>query len=661
MTDLTDPNALQNIINKMQAEINDLKLRVVSFGNAAEAMETIDGMEAADGNVKLSEDGISATDGSYLTVNQWFGLGLPSDSTAGDIYAIVYDETNYCIYVGGSFTQVGNCTATNIAKYDIADKEWSSIGGSLNGIVRCLLLEEGILYAGGDFTNADGISTADRIAAYDTSAGTWASIGGQLSASVMALAIDSGVLIVGGEFINADGIATADRIAVYDIAGAAWGSIGGSLNEIVYGLCVNGDNLIVVGAFTGKAKIYSISGATWATLSAVSTEVGAGLLYAVASSGDDVYMGGAFVGTNVVRIGRYSIENETFTSIGGSLSSSVRCILYHDTDLIVGGSFVDANDISGANCIARYDLQSAEWNSMGGGIAGDAGTVRALALWGNNIFIGGAFNEINSTSTRMIALYVADLKTALDMLNRYCVPIMADGSVVIPGALTFGSLSTASKAQLVPSNGWTPDSNTWTRVSDFVFSVASATPYYAGVKVMWTSNNAPTTRYGTVASVSGTNITIATNDDYKLTNGDTISGFHYSTAEAPSGFPRYFNFATTCTLTGDSSNPAPTINNAQFKFLSNGHYYVFYYLSMTSTVGSGTYRLSLPVTAQSGVGWIVTAFCRDASANARYTGIAQDDSTGKLIFCFPAPASAASPFTWAVNDQIFVSGIVPRA
>ncbi len=74
---------------------------------------------------------------SAQCTDQWLpGDGLPGLN--GDVGAVaVYDDgTGPALYVGGSFSVVGNVVASNIAKWD--GTQWQPLGSGTNDEVRTL-------------------------------------------------------------------------------------------------------------------------------------------------------------------------------------------------------------------------------------------------------------------------------------------------------------------------------------------------------------------------------------------------------------------------------------------------------------------------------------------------------------------------------------------
>jgi hypothetical protein len=140
----------------------------------------------------------------------WFSLGGIAGANNTVDTAVVDGAGN--LYIGGSFTIVGNLFITNIAEWN--GSSWSAVGAGFNGAVDALLFSGGKLYAGGGFTTADG-NVVNNIAVWNGS--NWSALGGGMNNTVFALTMSGGNLYAGGFFTMATnagpvGIA-ANRIA----------------------------------------------------------------------------------------------------------------------------------------------------------------------------------------------------------------------------------------------------------------------------------------------------------------------------------------------------------------------------------------------------------------------------------------------------------------
>ena len=262
--------------------------------------------------------------------------------------------------------------------------QWEKLGaagGNLSNAVAALAVDGSDVYIGGYFTNAAGLTAADYIVRWDGSnfsalssngAGT---PNGSLNGYVDALLVSGGVLYVGGSFTNVnDGgvaLSAADNLARWD--GTHWSAVGsgtggnGSLNGTVIALAISGQDLYVGGAFTDVDN--------------AGTQLG---------SADYV---AKWDGANWSSLGNNGGGN-------GSLGNYVYALLMDGTDVIVGGSFIDVRDglntLSNVDYIARWN--GSHWSAVGAGPGGTTGAlnapVMALARMGSDIFAGGNFTDV---------------------------------------------------------------------------------------------------------------------------------------------------------------------------------------------------------------------------------------------------------------------------
>lgn len=126
--------------------------------------------------------------------------------------------------------------------------------------------------------------------------------------------------------------------------------------------------------------------------------------------------------------------------------------------------------------------------------------------------------------------------------------------------------------------------------------------------------------------------------------------------------------AYTPTLTASTTNPTMGTGSVVSGYYMQIGKIVFYrfYLSFGTgmTAGTGSYEISLPVTAAAtggaGPNTVGSLFIYDSSANIAYTGLVGNvgTNTAKLTDIYYAQGTtltamgAAAPWTWAVSDQI---------
>lgn len=84
--------------------------------------------------------------------------------TGEGIKAILFSP-NGNLYIAGFYSTIGGVSASNISVYN--GTSISPLGSGLNAIAYSLLYLNGIIYAGGEFTSAGGLSLADRLAVWN--------------------------------------------------------------------------------------------------------------------------------------------------------------------------------------------------------------------------------------------------------------------------------------------------------------------------------------------------------------------------------------------------------------------------------------------------------------------------------------------------------------
>ena len=338
------------------------------------------------------------------------------------------------LYVGGDFTNAaGLPRADYIAKWN--GSTWSALGsnghgnGALNATVFALAVSGSTLYVGGDFVNVDFDLSTDYVAKWNGSG--WSALGsnhagdGALNNTVKALAVLGNDLYVGGWFFNAAGLAAADYSAKWN--GSSWSALGsnnsngdGALNDHVRAFAVSGGDLFVGGDFHNAAGIAEAdfvafwTGDAWQALGSNGAGIGAlnDGVYALAMSGGDLYVGGAFTNAAGILtadyIARWSGQWHALGSNGagvGPLDNVVFALAMFGGDLYVGGAFRDAAGIPTADLIAMWD--GSAWFALGSNGAGDGALtafVYAFAVSENKLYVGGEFLDAAGLPT---ADYVA--------------------------------------------------------------------------------------------------------------------------------------------------------------------------------------------------------------------------------------------------------------
>ena len=394
----------------------------------------------------------------------WTSLGAGSvNGLDNAVYALAIRGSD--LYVGGSFTQAGGAPANHVALWN--GNNWASLGvatsNGVNSRVNALAVSGGDLYAGGEFNQAGGVP-ANRVARWDGS--VWGSLGSGIDnganySGVNALAVSGGDLFVGGSFTraggfpinnvalwhnngwiglgggNSNGVAgvvrslaasgndlyvggdvfSAGGIPVKYVAhwtGNGWVGLGSGVNSnTIYALLLSDNSLYAGGSFTqaGGATAHRMArwnGVTWSPLAGGFGQGVNGRIFALAVSGGNTYVAGEFTQAGGVGANRVACWNgSTWTNLGSGIGDrsydSVNNFAIFGNDLYVGGSFQLAGGVS-ANNIARWNGSS--WASLGNGVGNGVsvnGQVRALAVSGSDLYVGGGFSEAGGLVANQIA------------------------------------------------------------------------------------------------------------------------------------------------------------------------------------------------------------------------------------------------------------------
>jgi len=430
----------------------------VSFVNAQPAFEQRSLEEALnpDGTLKRGVQGSFKVEGYTMRTGKngepifepqtqhtasgtWSTLGMGSSNGVNNwvwALAVVGNE----VVVGGDFTSAGGVSANRVARFNTQTNTWSALGtGSSNGVfgsnVNALAVVGNEVVVGGEFDSAGGVS-ANNVARFNTQTNTWSALGtgssNGVNDRVTALAVVGNEVVVGGWFTSAGGV-SANRVARFNTQTNTWSSLGtGSQNGVsgvVTALAVVGNEVVVGGNFTLAGGVsanyvarFNTQTNTWSTLGTGSQNGVNDDVNALAVVGNEVVVGGNFTlagGVSANYVARFNTQTNTWSTLGtgssnGVFGSNVNALAVVGNEVYVGGAFISAGGVF-ANNVARFNTQTNTWSSLGtgssngvsrGGVSGGlVPTVFALAVVGNEVFVGGNFTLAGGVSANRVARF----------------------------------------------------------------------------------------------------------------------------------------------------------------------------------------------------------------------------------------------------------------
>lgn len=312
--------------------------------------------------------------------------------------ALAFSDTN--LYVGGSFTHIGDRAVNYIARWD--GQHWTPLGSGVMGSVWAIAIQGTNIFVGGSFTSAGGVPNTHGMARWDGE--NWYALGAGMSGTVRALAVIGTNVFAGGSFGN-----PGPRIARWD--GTTWYPMGNGISAgAVYAMAVAGNNLFIGGDFdtvnsgTGYNYVARWSGTAWSRVGYYGAYGMNNPVLGMTAIGNVVYFGGDFTragSSSVNYLARWDGNN--WSSVGGGLDYWVTALANDGTNLYVGGMFTNAGPaITNARCLARWN--GTTWSPLGSGLDQYP---NALAISGVDVYVG--FNSTNAggKTSRYIARWNA--------------------------------------------------------------------------------------------------------------------------------------------------------------------------------------------------------------------------------------------------------------
>jgi hypothetical protein len=337
------------------------------------------------------------------------------------------------IYLGGDFLKYRGTTVNRIAKVDstgMLDTTFTATGtvGFANSSVLSIAADGGSLYVGGGFTSYRG-GVANRIAKLNLTSGSLDTTFNPTSGSnganntVRAVAVNGSDIFLGGDFTAYKGTSLK-----YLAKLSTNGTLDGTFNTVtgpsaaLYALATDGTTVYIGGTFSTYkaaaanriAKLNYSTAALDTTFSPASGANGAAnTVNSIALSGGNIYIGGLFLtyrsltANRVAKLASDGSLDTTYNPNSGAngASGSVNTILSSINGIYLGGNFYSYRNFSLANYIAKLDATGNLDTTFNPQLSANGfnSTVRAFALSGTNLYVGGDFTTYRGTPANRIA------------------------------------------------------------------------------------------------------------------------------------------------------------------------------------------------------------------------------------------------------------------
>ena len=395
-------------------------------------------VENSTGSGSVTRDYAAAVDATHGYDTGW------NPSPNNEVFALAVSGST--VYLGGEFTSVENSTGSGSVMRDYAaavdathgyDTGWNPNPSSP---VVALAVSGSTVYLGGVFTSVEnstgsGSVTRDYAAAVDATNGYDTGWNPDPNNEVLALAVSGATVYVGGVFTSVNGQARNDAAAL-DSTGSVTGW-NPSPNNQVEALAVAGSTVYLGGGFTSVENSTGSGSVTRNYAAAVDATHGydtgwnpspSNQVFALAVSGSTVYLGGSFVSVenstgsgSVTRHDAAAVDatNGYDTGWNPNPTGTVKALAVSGSTVYLGGVFTSVENSTGSGSVTRHDAAAVDatngydtgWNPS------PTSQVDALAVSGSTVYLGGSFVSVeNSTGSGSVTRHYA---AAVDATNGY--------------------------------------------------------------------------------------------------------------------------------------------------------------------------------------------------------------------------------------------------
>ncbi len=364
-----------------------------------------------------SVDGVPANSIAMWNGSAWSAVsgGIMSYNSASTITDLLVHQGE--LYVAGSFAKAGNVATNNLARWD--GSQWATVGNDDFDVasydsINTLASMNDELYVGGDFNQVNG-QVFNNLARWNGT--TWASVGNGVQGDSYGVAVKH-LLVVNNQLysfgkFDLAGAVPANNVAKWD--GSNWSALGNGVllassfdDGITSAAVVSDGSMYVGGSFSSAGERLLKNMARWDGQQWFSLGLGVsswytnfdGTVHALATNEQgQVFVGGRFEYVAGIPTKNFAMwDGERWHTLG-DVDGTVFALVMAGDNLYIGGDFTRAGGIA-ASHVARYNLTSKQWFALDSGVNS---TVYTLLLHQGKLYAGGEFSAAGLTNAHGVA------------------------------------------------------------------------------------------------------------------------------------------------------------------------------------------------------------------------------------------------------------------
>ncbi|MGH2966132.1 MAG: beta strand repeat-containing protein [Solirubrobacterales bacterium] len=414
------------------------------------------------------------------------------------VYALA--KSGQTLYAGGTFSSIGGQPRNDIAALDASSGDATAWNPGANSTVFALQVSGATLYVGGAFSTVDGQSRHD-MAAFETATGDLTAWDPNLTGGfVGAMAVSGQTVYVGGNFdtIGAQNRANIGAIDASSGAATNWAPAAPFGDIEALAVSPDGSTVYAGGNFSslGGQPRKSIAALDATTGNATAWDPhanGPGYVYSLIATGSTVYAAGSFDsigGQTRHNLAALDASSGNATNWDPDANDVADALAISGQTIYAGGSFSSIGGVPRRN-LAALDVSTGEptsWNPGPTTANPNTGDVKALAVSGQTVYVGGFFTTIGGKARQYIAAVDASSGNATNWnpgADNTVEALDVSGQTVYAGGY-FSSIGGQSRNRVAAidaasgnATAWNPNAGTSPHHVD-ALAVSGSTVYAGG-------------------------------------------------------------------------------------------------------------------------------------------------------------------------------------